>query len=303
MILETSGTPLPLFSTVPPWHQFQLPNQTSRPREVNVIGPRSIDNLNKLTLQAQVGVLHQTILNGFRITKCVIDIVLPTSRSPTTAQTHEGTSNSVLRILESPSNPNFKMCLYIHFSPSEKFCEENPSFNGQAKKVMEKLTRDLTFNSSLQCYYNGDIYGVFVENATECPSFMIVASIELDTSAKSASLPCTNSSRTKEYLSLWSRNLTSKPYFIVEEPTVNHTHCNSYLEGRPANNKKWKQCHRVFYCYRKSSKKDRTVCLNENGHFQKVEVTINHGTDINLLRNPRMLCEGSVEGFSKQKMP
>ena len=166
---------------------------------------------------------------------------------------------------------------------------------------MKKLTKDLTFSTSLDCYYNGDIYGVFVENGTECLSlrFMMVASIEL---RNSFSLACRNASRIKIYLSQWSRNLTNGPIRVVEERNVNQTHCSSHLEGLHSNSTK--ECHRIFYCSRKSSGKDKTVCLNkQNHHFSKVRARVDHTKSIDLLDNPRVLCEESLEGVSEQKLP
>lgn len=276
--VEIVGTPTPQFTAIPPW--YQLPSTTSRHNVVNIT--RSIADLSESTLHVQIGSLNQTVNGEVKIRKCTTEIVLPTvSSAPPTQH---------LKIPELTSVPPFKLCLYIPFVPPLNFCERNPSFNHQARKLMKQLTKDLTFNSSLNCHYIGNIYGIFVENDTKCSSlrYRIVASMEL---RKNLSSACKNSSRIKAYMSQWSRNKTNGKILVIEERQINRTHCNNYLEGLPSNDTR--ECHRIFYCYKKNSKKDRTVCLNKNHHFRAVRVRVDHKESIDVLENPRMLCEES----------
>jgi hypothetical protein len=140
--------------------------------------------------------------------------------------------------------------------------------------------------SKSQCVYHGDIRAVFVERGGKCPPFRVAATIA---SKITSIFQCHDASRVNNWLSNWTSDYGALEIYnsVHDNQIVNLTHCSEDIENAPLHS--IRECHRVFYCS-KSSTKDRTVCFAK-GTFRRRVVPAEETLELPLVSNdPRNLC-------------
>ena len=145
------------------------------------------------------------------------------------------------------------------------------------------LTKKLVIHLHLHmgCYYAGDIHSVFVDTEDQCPSFRI--GVTIDTEGDFSS--CWGASRIESALSQWNSTYGSVNISVnaTGKQDFNPTYCRDQSNGT-------QHCHEVIYCYSGKEKKDRTVCLSNNGKFKRTNNTESGQTHDHDSQDLRLWC-------------
>jgi hypothetical protein len=254
--IKMFGTPLPVFSAVYPWHELDSDvNEkavATRPVHFDEFSPEPIGHL---TQKVMISGKTQKILQK----DCNPDVNI--------------------------SPGHFQTCLFIRFTPSGEFCDEEPSFNWQATSLMDQMVLNLIlYINRKECNYVTDILGLFIEKNKQCTPFKIIAVLQ---SNVNSSFYCLNVTRINRWLSLWNSSFGRMELSTdTNNQLVNVTHCSAFPLDAGL-----QKCHIIFFCQNKSTRKDRTVCLVKNHFRKKVGQGQENSRHWDIASDPRLLCD------------
>jgi hypothetical protein len=246
--LEVFGTPKPKFIPLKPWHQlsFDTSNTTAISRPTE--GIREVETIGQLEQYVTVGAKRQILVK-----RCVKHIDL----------------HSTLTL-------NKSSCLWILFTPRESstVCRQNPS--KQAASMTKELSSHLHHTTG--CSYTRDIHSLFIVTKGQCPSIRIGTTINPEINS---SLTCWDTSRFENTLSQWHSDygFVNISLYTTGKQGSTPAFCLDQSYGTQT------MCHRIVYCYKRKEKKDRTLCLSNDGKYRKINNSANvqaHDEDLRL---------------------